>query len=74
MLGIPMIQLTDHMKLKKTTKVWMLQSYLEGGNKIIMEGRGRKGSGWDRGEEGKGVGMVRYIGRDRREVDGQENE
>ena len=32
-LGIPMIQLTDHMKLKKKAKVWMLQSFLEGETK-----------------------------------------
>jgi hypothetical protein len=28
--GIPMIQLMDHMKLKRKIKEWMLQSYLEG--------------------------------------------
>jgi hypothetical protein len=31
-LGIPKIQFTDYMKLKKRkNKVWMLQSFLEGG-------------------------------------------
>jgi hypothetical protein len=36
MLGKPMIQLTDHMKTKKKEnhkKVWILQSYSEGGRK-----------------------------------------
>jgi hypothetical protein len=32
-LGIPKIQFTDHMKLKKKTNVWILQSFLEEGTK-----------------------------------------
>ena len=32
-LRIPKIQFTDHVKLKKKTKVWILQSFLEGGTK-----------------------------------------
>ena len=33
-LRIPIIQLTDHLKLnKKDTKVWLLQSHLGGGTK-----------------------------------------
>jgi hypothetical protein len=55
------------MKLKKETKMWMLQSYIEGGNKIIIEGRGRERPRRERdggGKNGAGSGM----GRDRREV------
>jgi hypothetical protein len=39
-LGISNIQFTNHMNLKKTedTLVWILWSFLEGGNKIPMEG------------------------------------
>ena len=37
-LGPPKIQFTDHMKLKKRkTKVWILQSFLEGGTKYPWE-------------------------------------
>jgi hypothetical protein len=32
-LGKPKVQFTDHMKLKKKTKVWILRSFLERGTK-----------------------------------------
>jgi len=35
-----MVQLTDHLKLKKKTKLWMLQILLRRGDKIIMGDRG----------------------------------
>ena len=35
-LGIPKTQFTDYMKFKwRNTKMWMIWSYLEGGNKIL---------------------------------------
>ena len=34
---IPKIQFIDHMKLKKKTKVWVLQSFLEKGTKYSVE-------------------------------------
>ena len=55
-LRIPTIQLEDHMKLnKKEGQSVNALSPLKRGNKIIIEGRGNEGSGWERGEEGKGV-------------------
>lgn len=33
--------------------MWILQPHLEGGNKIVMEGRGREEHEWERGGEGK---------------------
>jgi hypothetical protein len=63
-LRIPTIQLEDHMKLnKKEGQSVNALSPLKRGNKIIIEGRGNEGSGWERGEEGK-QGME----RDRRAV------
>jgi hypothetical protein len=45
--GIPTIKLTDHMKLKKkkTTKVWILHSYLEEGTKYLQEVEGGRNLG-----------------------------
>jgi hypothetical protein len=36
------------------TKVWMLQSYLEGGKKSIIGGRDKEGLGRERRGRGKG--------------------
>jgi hypothetical protein len=45
-LGITMIQLTDHMKLKNKENHTMDVSVFRMGNKIIMGGRWREGPGW----------------------------
>jgi hypothetical protein len=47
-----MIQLTEHVKLRKT-KVWMLQSFLEGGTKYSQELQGGKDLGGREVGEGK---------------------
>jgi len=39
--------------------MWMLQSFLEGGTKILMEGRGCEGLGRKRGRAGSGIGRDR---------------
>ena len=57
--GIPMIQLTDHMKVKKKKDQSVYASVLlRKGNKIIMGGRGWEGLGRKRGRgEGKKRGQ-----------------
>jgi hypothetical protein len=40
----------------------MLQSYLEGGRRIFMGGRGRKGPRWERGGGGEKRNRIRYGG------------
>ena len=52
-----MIQLTDHMKFKKKEDQSVDASVLlRRGNKIIMGGRGREGTGRERGGGGREAG------------------
>ena len=65
---MPMIQLTDHMKLKNTEDKNMDASIqLRRGNKIITGGRGREGLGRERGR-GRKRGTASHLGIVRREV------
>jgi hypothetical protein len=64
-----MIQPTDHIKLnKKEGHSVYASNPLRRRNKIITGGRGKEGSGWERGGEGKEgpAEAVPGIGRDRR--------
>ena len=54
-LGIPMIQLTNHIKLKKDQSVDA--SVLRRGNKTLTGGRGWERLGRKRGEEGEKEGQ-----------------
>jgi hypothetical protein len=40
----------------------MIQSHLEGGNKIIMGGRGVEGAGQEKREGGENGNRIRYVG------------
>ena len=74
-LRIPMIQLTKHMKFnKKEGQSTEASNPLRRGNKIIIGGRGREGSRWERGEEGKKGSRTRYGRRQVRSPEGLENE
>jgi hypothetical protein len=46
---------------------------LRKGNKIIMGGKGREGSGSERGKESKKGGRIRFQKRQERSKEGQEN-
>jgi hypothetical protein len=72
--GIPIIQLTDHMKLKNKEDQSVDASVLfRTGNKIIMGGREREEPGRETEREGKG-GQIRYQGRQGRSIERQEIE
>ena len=68
-----MIQLTDHRKLNKEEDPSMNSSNsLRMGNNIIMVGRWRNLGGREEGE-GKRRDRIRYVGRQKRRPEGQEN-
>ena len=70
-----MIQLTDHMKLKRKEDQRVDASVLlRRGNKIIKGSRGWEGLGRKRGEGGEKRGRIRYGRRWRRCTEGQEIE
>ena len=74
MFRIPMIQLTDLMKINKKEDPSENTSFLlRRENKMIMGGRGLEGSGWERGRMD---GRREWEGRIRQErnPEGQENE
>ena len=63
------------MKLnKKEGQTLDTSNPLRRGNKIIMEGRGSQGLGWERGGEGKTRGWIKYGKRLEKSPEGQENE
>ena len=70
-----MIQSTDHKKCSKQKGASKDASIpLRRGNKIITGGRGREGSGWERGGGRENGGRIRYGGRQEISSKGQENE
>jgi hypothetical protein len=61
---IPMIQLTDIMKFnKKEGPSEDVSMAFKREKKIIMGGRGREESRWEREGEGEKLGMIRYWGK-----------
>jgi hypothetical protein len=58
--GLPMIHLTDHMKLKKKEDQSVDASVLIGSNKIFIGNGGWKGLGRKKGGGGKNGGRIRY--------------
>jgi hypothetical protein len=71
-----MMQLTDHVKLKKKKDQSVdAPILLRRGNKIITGCRGKKGPWKERGGRGKGGGCrIRYGKRQERSTEGQEIE
>ena len=53
---------------KERAQVRMLQSHSEVGKKIITEGTGRVGPGWERVGCGGKISRIRYKGRQERSI------
>jgi hypothetical protein len=54
--------------------VWIFQTHSRKGDKIVIEGRGKEGSEWERGGCREKGGRTRYLGKQERSLEGQENE